>query len=143
VYALNAYPDERTIIIPLFAVVSAVISASAWLAVGLRRSNLIPDPWEKPVMRRALQAGILAILILGAGYSIWQTAALAPDYQAYARAWDQRAMAIEQAVDAGERDLTVAGLDARFGVADLNESPDHWVNRCMANYYRLRSLSGR
>ena len=48
-----------------------------------------------------------------------------------------------QAVDAGQQDVTVVGLNARFGIADLNESPDNWVNRCMASYYDIRNLRGR
>jgi hypothetical protein len=30
----------------------------------------------------------------------------------------------------GVEEITVVGLPSRFGVAELQESPDHWVNRC-------------
>ncbi len=143
VYAMNAYPDERTIIIPQFVIATTVISASAWLGMGLRSRYILPDPWGKPVIGRVLQAGFVAILILGAGYSIGSTVTRIPDFQAYARAWDQREAVLKQAVDDGQQDVTVVGLNARFGIADLNESPDNWVNRCMASYYDIRNLRGR
>jgi hypothetical protein len=143
VFALNAYPDDRTIIIPQFVITCAVISASALLGTGLRGNKIIPDPRERPAVGRAIRAGMALILLAGVGYATWLTASQSPDFQAYARAWDQRAAVIQQAAAAGEADVTVAGLSARFGLADLNESPDNWVNRCMAYYYDIRNLIGR
>lgn len=143
VYAINAYPDDRTIIIPQFAIAAFVIGASALLGDGLRRSNFLPDPGAKPGLRRILLIGVAAALLLAAGYAIWLNAAQVPDYRQYAGAWDQRAAVIQQAAESGQSDLTVGGLNARFGVADLGESPDNWVNRCMGNYYGIRNLSGQ
>ena len=143
VYALNAYPDDRTIIIPYFVITAAGFFASATLGMALRRSKILPDPGAKPGLGRALQIGMALIVITGVGVSTWQTVRQAPDFQAYAQAWDQRAGVIEQAVDSGAREVTVVGLNARFGIADLNVSPDNWVNRCMANYYHLTNIRGR
>ncbi len=143
VYAINAYPDDRTIIIPQCVIAAFVIGASALFGTGLRRGRTLPDPGGKPALRRVLQIGVTAALLLAVGYSTWLTAAQAPDYRQYAEAWDQRAAVIQQAAESGQADLTVGGLNARFGVADLSESPDNWVNRCMAHYYRIRNLGGR
>ena len=143
VFALNAYPDDRTIIIPYFVITAAGFFASAFLGMALRRSKVLPDPVEKPALGRALQMGMALIVIAAVGVSTWQTIRQVPDFQAYAQAWDQRAGVIKQAVNSGASDVTVAGLNARFGIADLNASPDNWVNRCMADYYHLANISGR
>jgi hypothetical protein len=143
VYALNAYPDDRTIIIPYFVIISAVICTSALLGMGLSRHHGLPDLGEKPAIRRAVMAGMAIIILTVVSISTWQTVSQAPDYQAYAQAWDLRAKGIQDAAVNGESDLTVVGLNARFGVADLDVSPDYWVNRCMANYYHLNNISGK
>ena len=143
VYALDAYPDDRTIIVPLFVVVLTIIGGSVLVGTVLRRMKFLPDPRERPALGRVIQIAMLTIVLLSSGFSIWQTARQVPDYQAYAQTWDQRAAEIQQAAAAGETDVTVPGLNARFGVADLNASPDNWVNRCMAYYYKITNLSGR
>lgn len=143
VYALNAYPDDRTIIIPQFVIIAAVIAGSALLGAGLRHANILPNPLKRPGLGQTLQIGIMAALLLCAGYSTWQTVTQIPDFQAYALAWDQRAVIIQQAAFSGQAELTVVGLNARFGVADLNADPGYWVNQCMASYYHILTLRGR
>jgi len=143
VYALNAYPDDRTIIIPQFVLVAAVITASALLGHGLHGLSILPESLEKSIIRRTLQAAILAAFILAAGSSLWKTASLLPSYQSYAQAFDQRNAEMQKASQTGQMDVTVRGLDSWFGVADVGIEPGFWVNRCMAEYYNLRSVSGR
>ncbi|HEX7394298.1 MAG TPA: DUF6056 family protein [Anaerolineaceae bacterium] len=143
VYALDAYPDDRAIIIPLFMIVTGGMCASALLGNGLRQGGILPDPLEKPAIGRAIKAGLAAALLAAVAISLFQTVQKVSDFQSYASAWDQRSAYLQQAVKNGRGDVTVVGLNARFGVSDLNADPDNWVNRCMANYYHITSLRGR
>ncbi len=143
VYALNAYPDDRTIIVPQFVLVVGVVAASTLLGGGLRRLGILPDPLVKPAYRRALEAAILVALVVASASSLWKTIVLAPNYQAYTQAWDLRSAELEQARTAGQSDVIVRGLENRFGVADLSADRGFWVNSCMASYYDLKTLTGR
>ena len=143
VYALNAYPDDRVIIVPQFVLALAVISTGALLGHGLRSLGIVPDPFENVSIGRTVQAAIMASLLVAAGSSLMHTASQAPDYQSYALAWDQRAATLQQASQSGQAEVTVIGLHSRFGVSDLQTRADYWVNSCVASYYHLSAVRGR
>jgi hypothetical protein len=141
VYAMNAYPDDRTILIPQFILVLTVLIWSGLLGTVLRRYRWLPDPAAQPV-GRAIPALLLGAVLLASGSSIVNTIRQAPEYQAYARSWDERANLLVAARLDGLTDITVAGLTNRFGISDLHAEPDYWVNRCMASYYGLTYIRG-
>lgn len=143
VFASNSYPEDRTIIIPQYVIVISVIFASAMLGVGFRQLGLLPNSVERPSLYRALQAGILIIILLISGISIWHTSKQVPEYQTYQKLWDDRASLIQQAILSGQIVVTVPGNYGRFAVADLSEDPNNWVNRCMAYYYNISQIIGR
>lgn len=141
VYAMDAYPDDRTIMIPQFILVLAAITWSGLLGWVLRRLRFLADPAQGS-LRRALPALLLGALILAAGITLFNTVRSAPEYQAYAQSWDTRAAQLNAAHLNGPADIKVPGLAARFGIADLQAGPDYWVNRCMASYYGLANIVG-
>jgi hypothetical protein len=143
VYASNAYPEDRTIIIPQYAIVISIIFASALLGVGLRQLGLLPDPMKKASINRSLQIGILIIIFVMSGSSIWHTSKQIPEFRAYQKLWDKRSAMIQQIILSGETEVTVPGKYNRFGVADISEDPNYWVNRCMAYYYNISQIEGR
>ena len=147
VYAMNAYPDDRTIIIPQFILILTAIIWSGLLGAVLRHYRWLPDPAAPPLLRGgkggwAIPALLLGAVLLASGFSIENTIRQAPEYQAYARSWDERANLLVAARLNGPTDVTVAGLTNRFGISDLNTEPDYWVNRCMAIYYGLTNIRG-
>ena len=142
VYAMDAYPDDRTILIPQFILVLAATLWSGLLGMVLRRYRYLPDPSAQS-WRRAIPAVLLGAIVLASGFSIMSTIRQVPDYQAYATSWDQRAGLLAAAHQKGTSDITVPGLSNRFGVADLQAEPDYWVNRCMAIYYGLANIHGQ
>lgn len=143
VYAMNAYPDDRTIIIPQFVVVAAAICVSALLGAGLRQIQWLPDPVKSRLLSGLLPAGILIVALAVSGFSIWHSAKQIPDFQSFARNWDERAALIQQAVLSGQSEITVPGGDSFFGMANLSADPNNWVNQCMSGYYRLEQIIGR
>ena len=143
VYAMNAYPDDRTIIVPQFVVVVAAILVSAMLGTGLRQIGFLPDTVKSKTVAHALHAGILVVVLIAAGFSLWQSVRQIPGFRSFARSWDERAAIIQQAAQSGQREITVAGGDSHFGVANLSTDPNNWVNRCMANYYQVDQIIGK
>ncbi|HMD87759.1 MAG TPA: DUF6056 family protein [Anaerolineaceae bacterium] len=143
VYGMNAYPDDRTIIVPQGLLVVAAVLSSALLGAGLHRLGFLPDTSARPGLRRILTAAFLAMVMAASDISIWRTVQAAPDYQSYARVWDQRAADFLKARQQGQTEITVYGLNNRFGIGDLEIAPDYWVNQCMAQYYGFSAIRGK
>ncbi|MDR3573596.1 MAG: DUF6056 family protein [Anaerolineaceae bacterium] len=142
-YAMNAYPDDRSILVPQGLVVLAAVLSSAFLGAGLRRLGILPDPAERSGLQRILLTAILAVTIAASAFSLWQTVRQTPDYQSYTSNWDQRATVLLNARQQGQTEITVYGLTNRFGVSDLEAAPDYWVNKCMADYYGFSTIRGK
>ena len=143
VYGLNAYPDDRAIIIPQFVLVLAAVSASMMLGWGLKSSAILPAPSKKKGFTLAIQLTILLLVLTAAGLSLWGTAAQAPAYRSFANSWDERSALIQQAALAGDSEITVPGGSSMFGVGNLNAEADNWINACMATYYQIPLIFGR
>ena len=140
-FIMNAYPEDRSIFVPQYALVLAVMAASALLAYGLRRLQRLPAASSRPLLRIALPAVLLGAVLLASGLSLAASLRAIPNYQAYAAAWDARHAQLLATPQHTE--VTVPGLENRFGVADLRAEPDYWVNACMAGYYDLAAVRGR
>jgi hypothetical protein len=142
-YAINAYPDVRGLIVPQSLLVVAMLLSGALLAVGLRRVGRLPADARHPFLSRALPFAILAAVLLLSAASTLSTFQQAPDFQAYAQSWDIRQAVLLDGLRQGQTDITVVGLNNRFGIADLRIEPDYWVNGCMASYYGFSAIRGR
>lgn len=141
VYAMNAYPDERAIVVPQFFLVLAVM-AWGYLCGRLLRAAVARLPGEKWL------AVLLAIALLAAaggaaGQCVRQLAQQAPEARAYALRWDARHNLLRSARAEGALDLVVVSLESRFNLADLSADPAGWTNRCQARYYGFAALRGR
>ncbi len=143
VFAANAYPEDRTIIIPQFVVVTSVIFIFAALGSGLSRLGVLPNPTEKLALRQVLVVSLLVVVLLMSGFSLWHTSTQISVYRSYQQLWDARAALIQQAVLAGQTEISVPGKYSLFAVADLSDDPNNWVNRCMAYYYGLAQITGK
>jgi hypothetical protein len=81
--------------------------------------------------------------LISTGLTIRRISNQLPIYHSYQELWDDRASTIHQTIQTGESSITVPGRYSLFGVADLTDDPNNWVNRCMANYYGLSEIIGR
>lgn len=142
VYAMNAYPDDRTIIVPQFVVVAAVMVVSALLGTGLRQTGWLASRGSA-VLSRWLPTAMLLITLAISGLSLWRSAMHLSEFRLFAQHWDQQAALIQQAIQEGKREIVVPGGDAFFEVANLGAEADFWVNRCMAEYYGVDAIIGR
>jgi len=139
---MNAYPDDRIILLPQTALVAAAALGSALLGLGLRRLGWLPLP-SSAWLRGALPALLLVSLALAAGVPVVSAAQSAPELQVYIQKWDARDAELRAARRQGVTNITVFGLTNRSGIADLNTDPANWVNACMASYYGFASITGK
>lgn len=140
VFALNAYPDDRTIIIPQYVIVVCAVVMSGLLGWGMGQIFHVQTGKKFQQVATILLA---LVLITVSCVSLYSTGKQVPEFLSYAASWDQRAEILTQTISSGVQDVTVNGLSARFGVADLNEDPGYWVNQCMAAYYQIPSIRGK
>jgi len=141
VLVMNAYPEERTILLPQTALVLGVVVGAGLLGTGLRRLGWLPA--SAMLFERILPGAILATCLLAAGFSLWNSAAQVPELQSYVQKWDARDRALRATHAAGQTNPTVFGLNNRSGIGDLRAEPDYWINACMAQYYGFSGLTGK
>jgi hypothetical protein len=63
-----------------------------------------------------------------------------PAFQQRATLWDWRDAQIRAQAASGVEQVTIPALDSLAGIAELQSEPGHWVNRCAADYYGIKSL---
>jgi hypothetical protein len=143
VFALNAYPDDRTILIPQFVIVLGVVGISAALGSGLRQIGWLTDPTRKAYLSPLLTGVIAMVTLIAAGISIRQSVQMTPELRSAATAWDQRDAAIRRDLASGQTALTVDGGNSFFGLPNLSDDPTNWVNQCVADYYGIQQITGR
>lgn len=130
----QSYPVERARFPAHFAV------AMALTAGGFLSGHFWAGRIFNPSMGRVL-AGLAVLLLafypLRAARTIWQ------EYrplQERALLWDQRDAHILVAQKMGQSQLDVFALPNLYGLKELDVSASHWVNRCAAKYYGLKSI---
>ncbi len=143
VYMLDAYPDDRTIILPLFFIVIGMMSFSGLLGFGLQRIGFLPDLSIKVNLKRILKNAIILLIFIAAAITVQKTINNADSYQTYAISWDKRDQELQLEAISGKQEVTVFGLESRYGLADLRIESDYWVNKCMADYYNIPDLFGK
>ncbi len=65
---------------------------------------------------------------------------LGSEFRAYAGMWDRRDREIRNVSLRGESDLTIPALSHTLNLGDITPDPQFWVNRCVAEYYGLKSI---
>lgn len=140
VYMLNAYPDERSIIIPLYFIILALMCSSGLLGYGLRRS------WAQENKADSYLNGnfvVLALALIISAISVIKVWQQVPDFRDYAARWDRRHQELMILSSYTSEPVEAFGLENRFGISDLRVEEDYWVNRCMADYYGFSAIIGK
>jgi len=63
-----------------------------------------------------------------------------PEYRARAELWDLREAYILRHAGLGESDLIIPGFPGLYQIKELDSDPNHWVNKCAAQYYGVNSI---
>ena len=139
-YALNARPDQRTMLLARHLVVVGLLALGLLWGVALgRRLAMTPGGASLAV------AIVLPVLLLVSLYPIRSAAGLmetAPLYNKWAAYWDRREAAILGSGAGPREDIHVVELDniiPRLG--ELSRDPRHYYNTCAADYYGVRSIT--
>ncbi len=64
-----------------------------------------------------------------------------PAYRARAKDWDTRDALIRDEKAQGQTKLIVIQYDGVYSTKELDTFPTHWVNKCAAKYYGVKSIS--
>lgn len=96
-----------------------------------------------PIRQNLARSVIILLLGMALVYPLYASTKLRYPLavsQRWAAQWDERDAYIRQAVAEGATNLEVEQLDTIGGVQEYKHDANHWVNRCAAEFYGLRTL---
>lgn len=137
-YAMFAYPGNRALFPAHFTLVF-LLFVNGWLTniMATRFIRAWPGVWRYSIQ--------LILVIALTGYVV---ARITPrvyenldQYQLRAQAWDMRHQAILDEKKAGNQYIIVPAFDSVYGIFEIQDNPEHWVNQCVAKYYGVESIS--
>lgn len=137
VYAMNAYPDDRVIVVPQYLLALTLI---LWgLLAGRTLGALLPAGTKRPP---ALLLYLPVIVLIGAvGLAAVDLINALPADRQYATRWDERHQDLLVQAASGVSALRTISLDSRHGLMELSADSHDWVNRCMAGFYGVESIT--
>lgn len=137
IYATSSGPPNRVLIIPTFLVISFVFTSGCLLGAYMKDSKLSTN--------NAFVLGLIILVITFAGtYKSVRPVIIylysdRLGYAEYARSFDQ----FDQMLRSYNNDMDLV-LDKYKYVnnhqAAQLEDPDHWINKCIAGYYQVKSV---
>lgn len=63
-----------------------------------------------------------------------------PEYSQRARLWNLRVEYIQRHIAEGQTDLVIPGFSGLYGIKEIDDNPDHWINTCVAEFYNVNSV---
>jgi hypothetical protein len=134
----QSYPVGRARFFAHFLMIAALMFDGALLGTWLSQLQL-----PTPLSSFALYASLFLLFIfafypLRAGLQTLRQDA--PVYRARALAWDERDAIIRNLKAQGKTDLIVDQFDGVGGTKELDTCATHWVNKCAAQYYGVKSI---
>jgi hypothetical protein len=138
-YAVGSYPDDRVLITTQTIMVVGIIVWSLILGklsiVLLRSRKYFLNPWTLVVLVLVL----VGTIFISQRSTIESLAGL-DDIQYFAGSWDQRDTFLREASLSGIKDVAAASLNHMGGLAEIGYDPYEWINRCVAQYYELKTV---
>ncbi len=134
-YIEKGIPAPRTMIIPRFVVVFALVAAGWFIGITLR--ELVTVKWLESV------ALVLLVLVyIFPVYSLTVTSQKVPVYQQRTELWDIRNAVILDAINKGDERVEVLGIDGQpiGGIRDFDPAgkKGFWISQCAMDYYGIR-----
>ena len=130
----QAYPAERALLGAQAVMTLALMAVSAFAAQFV--SNTF-----KNQRAEFLLVSFLIVFSLYPLRAAWQTFNGLDHYRERATAWDERDAYIRAEAARGVQDIIVTEFDSLHGIKELDEKPNHWVNRCAAEYYGVETIT--
>jgi hypothetical protein len=140
-FGIGAPPPDRALIIPQFAIECLLVSWAFAAVMAARLSRAADAGGRAPsivaVVAVVACAGTMAL------YSASRTVSTVPALRVWAESWDRTDRTLRAAASRGEQKVVVHTTDLPGGLGWISEYPRNWVNRCVATYYHLDSVTGR
>jgi hypothetical protein len=134
-YIEKGIPAPRTMIIPRFIVVLAIVAAG-WF-MGLTSRELFAVKWLEPV-----SLALLVVVLVFPIYSLTVTAQKIPVYSQRMELWDVRNAHILEAINNGDEKVDALAIDGLpvGGIRDFdpNGKKGFWITKCAMDYYGIR-----
>jgi hypothetical protein len=133
----QGYPVERARFAGQLCLVAGLMIEGAvmgMLSAQLRR------PGIRPVYSGLISSALLGITAFYPLRAAWIALVDVPEYRERAKLWDARDAFIRRHAADGEKDIIVPGYPGIYGIKELDDDPNHWVNNCAAGYYNVRSI---
>jgi hypothetical protein len=138
-YIQGEYPTRRAMILPFYFIIIGIMVIMSLLGSAVRNFPSINILMEKKPKINYL-VFILVIIMIAAGVAtvIGQTINSLPDNISYAQLWDQRDQELIILAEDGVQDIYIYSLKG-----EPSDNPEYWVNRCMAEYYGVQTISDK
>jgi hypothetical protein len=134
----QSYPVARARFMARFLMTAALMLEGLLLGSAVAELDVLAPRRRLALTFAALGLAAFLPYLLRAGI-FFGRAELWP-MQEQARAWDARNAQILADRTAGQTDLVVANLPDFGGISELRDDPNHYINRCAAQYYGVHSI---
>jgi len=130
----QGYPVARMQFYARLIMTTSLIFNGALLGV------LFSKKLSHPILQWAMAFLFLAVAVAYPLRAVVKAYNELPEYRLRADAWDARHALIQQMKARGEKNLTVEQFDGVYGTKELDTFASHWVNKCAAKYYGVKSI---
>lgn len=134
-YAIFQAPPARSMAIPNFMIIGIAIYLGYVFAIHMMNNKLFKTNY----LRILIIIGAI-FLIMGPLFTMIQILFHQPQYNTYIRNWDIQEQLIANQKKAGKKNLVLQPLGNTFGLEDIQTNTQHWVNRCMSEYYNVHTI---
>jgi hypothetical protein len=87
-----------------------------------------------------IAVGVALVLLVASLRSASTTLGEVGVARAYALAWDERHLKLQQAAADNADQVAAASLRHMGGLAEIGRDPEEWINRCVAGTYGVGSV---
>ncbi len=133
----QGYPEARARFLGVILFVAFILFLGIASGLLLARFSIT----QKTIWQNA---ALILFIAVGAFYPLRRASVVyatqLPEYRERAALWDARQALIERRIAQGKKNLIVPSLDGVYGIKELDENPNHWVNACAARFYGIRSI---
>jgi hypothetical protein len=136
-YAQYSYPVERVRFSGRFLMTLGIIIESALLGVWFAQLKQFLTYRHTLFPIAGVMLLVTGLYPLRSANTLWKQL---DDYRGWAIAWDEREDKIYSMAESGVQDAAVEWFPNRFGVKDIDGSTEHWMNKCVADYYGFNTI---
>ena len=141
-YAQSAYAEARAFLPARWIL---TIAGIAWFyLLGIKYQQwYLNRPKSNIKKAQSLVAVLIVLLCFYPMRVMLITLGDIPNFEARAKAWDERAAIIEQERSLGHLEIEVQAMDSYGRIRELSDIPNLWVNRCAAIYYGVEKITAK